>query len=91
MRDTVKELVALGRFPSEDDATEEQIAAIEKHFGGISQPLSKEEGITLSSCFGEEDLFGLVANFMLVCENVLLGLIKPINQRREHPFVFGYN
>ena len=58
MRAAVKLLVALGRLPSEEEADETRLEAVENALGALP-PLTLDEAAGLLPLFGDDDCFGL--------------------------------
>ena len=58
MRAAVKHLLALGRLPSEEEADETRLEAVESALGALP-PLTLDEAAGLLPLFGDDDCFGL--------------------------------
>ncbi len=70
MRDSVLELIRLGRLPDDKDANVPQLQAFESALNAIEQPLSDEEAVGLLSVFpsGESSCFGLAWSLLHLIE-----------------------
>ena len=58
MRPEVAELVALGPFPAEDAASDEDVERREALVRGITPPLTDEEARAMVTLFGPDDFYG---------------------------------
>ena len=58
MRPQVQELVALGPFPAEDAATDEEVQRREELVTAIEPPITDEEARALVTVFGPDDFYG---------------------------------
>ena len=58
MRAEVAQLVALGPFPAEDAASDEDVERREALLTAIERPLTDEEARALVSVFGPDDFYG---------------------------------
>lgn len=59
MQSAVVKLMQLGRFPSADNTTLDQVAAIDTLLRAIQKPITDEEAAALCSLFGPDDLYEL--------------------------------
>jgi hypothetical protein len=59
IRSEIDELVKLGPFPTERDATEGQVELIERLLKSVKEPVTDLEAQALLECFGEDGCFGL--------------------------------
>jgi hypothetical protein len=58
MRPQVEQLVALGPFPSEDEATDEDVEQREALVTSISRPVTDDEARALATLFGPDTFYG---------------------------------
>lgn len=68
MREEVRALAALGRFPAEESIAPELIERYEIAFKAISRPVSDEEALALLEVFGPDDCFGLAWSLLHLVE-----------------------
>jgi hypothetical protein len=68
MQKAVVGLMALGRFPSDLEATEEHVAAAANLIEQINRPVSKAEALELVKLFGPDTYFGLAWSLLHLVE-----------------------
>ncbi len=68
MRTLVTQLIALGQFPSEQEAAAPQVQEFEQVIRKIEPPLTKEEALALLSVFGQDGCFGLAWSLLHLIE-----------------------
>ncbi len=59
MRPEIVRLVRMGRFPAEDETTEEEVESRQRLLEGVTGPLTDEEARALISILGDDDYYGL--------------------------------
>lgn len=59
LREEVVKLLSLGRFPTENDATDAQLRAIEERLHAICFPSTVDEARAMVSLFNVDDCYGL--------------------------------
>lgn len=69
MRPAVDELVGLGQFPPELDATEEEVARREILITKLRPPATDGEARALLRLFGDDSLFGLAWSLVAMIES----------------------
>lgn len=62
-------LISLGRFPTENEATDAQLRALEEALHAITFPTSIEEARALVSLFNVDDCFGLAWTLLHLVES----------------------
>jgi hypothetical protein len=68
MREEVRALVALGRFPAEHDAIPATVERHERALKAIARPVNDEEARALLNVFGPDDSFGLAWSLLHLIE-----------------------
>ena len=68
MRNEIQQLVALGPFPAEREATQEAVARHERALRAVQPPLSVSEANALVPLFGPDSCFGLAWTLLHLIE-----------------------
>lgn len=69
VRPAISDLVALGRFPDERTASQEDVAARERLVVDLEPPATEEEARALIGLFGDDSLFGLAWTLVQLIES----------------------
>lgn len=68
LRKEIQKLVELGRFPSEEDASDGILRKIEEAYRTIERPIRDEEAEALLALFGDDNCYGLAFSMMHLIE-----------------------
>jgi hypothetical protein len=68
IRKEIECMVALGRFPSEDDADSDLVRKYEELYKAIKRPITDDEARALIKLFGSDGYFGLASSLVHLIE-----------------------
>lgn len=68
VRIEVEKLISLGKLPSEDNATTQQLQEIDAALKAIVLPISNQEAAALVTIFGDDGCFGIAYSLVHLIE-----------------------
>ncbi|MET3109408.1 hypothetical protein AAKU67_004389 [Oxalobacteraceae bacterium GrIS 2.11] len=87
IRPEIQQMIELGSFPSEDEATTEHLRQLETLFRSVVRPISDDEANELVKLFGTDGCFGLASSVMHLIETAPSWPIKNCLTDLNNPWV----
>lgn len=76
MRDEIKAVLALGRLPDEQSASEESLRVLQAAIAAIPEPVSLAEARALTTLFGPDDCYGLAWTLLHKIETCGMAVVE---------------